>query len=281
MGVLPAYPRALPRPSLGLPSAFPAPTRTPILSGVDDDRQPGALPDAGGDWIANIVIPDDARELEQDVAAYRRELRRQNARPGLLTTLARRPFGTSMGLLLVVLLVIGGVGLFLDFVQPGASTSPVPPDPLAATSASPLHGGLLPDVTILLRDGSAAGRGRPVAARQLRPAVLALVPTRCRCQPVVNDLAAGAASYQVALYVVGPSPTDGEVTGLAANAGSGNDIPADDSSGSLRTTFRASGVTVVVVKSNGQVAFVLPDWTKAQRLDGYLIQALGVTQTGS
>jgi hypothetical protein len=103
-------------------------------------------PDGGSGWDEpqlDFQIPDDARELDRDVLAYRRELRAQRRRRlvrRLAGPLARN--GTIMPLLasiLAVCLVAGAMLSVATFspapgVRPGSTARPIAPS--STTSAS-------------------------------------------------------------------------------------------------------------------------------------------------
>jgi cell division septation protein DedD len=92
-------------------------------------------PDGGSGWDEpplDIQIPDDARELDRDVLAYRRELRAQRRRRRLRRLAGH---GTIMPLLASILAVCLVAGAMLSV----ATFSPAPgvrPTPTATTSAS-------------------------------------------------------------------------------------------------------------------------------------------------
>ena len=143
----------------------------------EPERDDGSLPPV------NIVIPDDARELDRDVLAYRREMRAQRRRQRLMRLL--RPFNRS-GLggptaivpliaLCLALALVGGALLSVVTMNPAdAPTVTRPPTSAQADSA------LRPDHPA---DGERADRGagrEPV--RSLVRSVLALVPADCDCE---------------------------------------------------------------------------------------------------
>jgi hypothetical protein len=86
----------------------------------------------------DVQIPDDARELDRDVLAYRRELRvrRRRSRLRRLTS----PFagqGTILPLLASILAVCLVAGAMLSVATFSPSTEPAPrPHPTAAASSS-------------------------------------------------------------------------------------------------------------------------------------------------
>src|SRR5262245_56400624 len=113
----------------------------------------------------DIEIPDDARELDRDVQAYRRELRalrwRRRTR-WLVGPLGRD--GMVLPLLAGCLALTLLAGTLLTVFSGEQVTRP-----LLARS-----GHQLPDAMVLVA-------GSPEQLSSLRPSVLALVPPRCRC----------------------------------------------------------------------------------------------------
>lgn len=97
-------------------------------------------PGGGSGWDEaplDIQIPDDARELDRDVLAYRRELRAQRRRNRLrrLTGPFSGP-GTVMPLLASILAVclVAGAMLSVATFSPATSTVEQPSRPATATS---------------------------------------------------------------------------------------------------------------------------------------------------
>ena len=137
----------------------------------EPERDDGSLPPV------NIVIPDDARELDRDVLAYRREMRAQRRRQRLMRLL--RPFNRS-GLggptaivpliaLCLALALVGGALLSVLTISPAEQDSTLTP-----TATPSGHDGLtaLPQGNVRL-DGAT----KPV--RSLVSSAIALVPANC------------------------------------------------------------------------------------------------------
>src|ERR1700722_19714611 len=102
-------------------------------------------PGGGAGWDEpplDIQIPDDARELDRDVLAYRREQRVRRRRTRLQKLTA--PFGgsgTVMPLLASILAVCLVAGAMLSVATFGPATAPsvrTPTPTLAASSSSPV-----------------------------------------------------------------------------------------------------------------------------------------------
>jgi hypothetical protein len=203
----------------------------------------------------DIEIPDDARELDRDVQAYRREqraLRRRLRRRRLHGPLTRDGMVLPLLAGCLVFALISAVLLTVFTATSGddlGSRSPARPGSTAAagTPAVGQAGGQLPDKTVQVG-------GRNVRLRTLTASVLALVPQGCACTAALRQLISQAAQARVTLYLVG---TDGEVARLskiAAAAGQAAPEVADDRANVLASTYQTSGLTAVLVHADGAVA---------------------------
>jgi hypothetical protein len=219
----------------------------------------------------DVVIPDDARELDRDVQAYQRELRarrrRQRARR-LRGPLTRD--GMVLPLLagcLILALVTSTLLIMFAADQTGMPSSSGPPP----ASSQPKHhrpapvqsrppavgqtGGLLPATLIVIG-------GRPVQVREItsaRPAVLALIPLACACEPALHQLRVQAAQARVALYLVGTGGDQKHVALLAAQAGQNPARVAEDTHGVLAITYGQVWLTAILVRPGGSVAYIQRD----------------------
>src|SRR5215475_11183886 len=103
----------------------------------------------------NVVVPDDASELDPDVRAYYRERRVARAR-GLISKsfLTRRwgRFGLSGSILMAVLLLVGLVASMLAILEPHQVRGTQQSLPLAQQTSPPAGeiGGLLPATELLV-----------------------------------------------------------------------------------------------------------------------------------
>lgn len=200
-------------------------------------------------WAMDFVVPDDISELADEVAAFRREQRLQArrrrlgpfagwARPGLLAPV--------VAVLLLCATIAGSLLVSLQSNQVGASAAR---EPLAHPKVAPGEvGGLLPDVLA----GSTSG---PVALRDLRPAVLALIPPSCACAAVLDRLAGQAAEVGVPLIVVAPGWATAQLADLLAAMHVGTPVALVDAAGLLARDYRAQGVTAILVAPDGRVPF--------------------------
>jgi hypothetical protein len=206
-------------------------------------RDDGSLPPV------NIEIPDDARDLERDVLAYRREMRAARRRQRLLRLVrpfSRPGFGGHAAIVPLIavclaLTLVGGALLSVATISPAAaptlSSSPAPP---AGSSADAGQLTSLPQGTVELD-------GRLVPARSLTSSVIALVPGRCGCDEALRQLAAQAAAAQVGLYFVATGAAIPQLAALTARDGGGTARGAADTSGVFRAAYSPAGLTVLLV----------------------------------
>lgn len=247
--------------------------------GGDPERDDWGLPPV------DIVIPDDARELDRDVQAYQRELRalrrRQRARR-LRGPLTRD--GMVLPLLagcLILALITSTLLIMFAADQTGMPVLPghPPPRPAAAhrpATVSTQPAGQVPGplpAAILVIDG------KPVAVHTItaaRPTVLALIPLACPCVPALRKLRAEAAQAHVVLYLVGTVGDTKQVAGLAAQAGQSLARVAEDGRNVLGRIYHQLGLTAILVRPGGSVASVSRDIPPSRgRNLGASLQLLG------
>ena len=242
-----------------------------------------------------LLVPDDPRSLDRDREAYLRELREgrdgpQSGRRRTDVPVPRGPdgpddggrppsrwrrlaFGGAGGVglagpaLLVLLVVVGLVGSTFSVFGSGPS-----PDRTLAPLASPADvpagqvGGLLPDVTVTV-----AGSSYPL--RDARPAVLVLVPAACQsCGDALRNLRSQAQEYGLSFVLVGPPAQDSALRALDQAELGGGEIIAVDVTDVVRGSYQPSGVTALLVRSNGIVAEVAKDVGGTTRLETALTQ---------
>lgn len=236
----------------------------------------------------DVVIPDDARELDRDVQAYQRELRAQRRRQR-----ARRLRGplTRDGMVLpllagcLILALITSTLLIMFAADQtgmpgvGGHTATGPPAnqrPATAPSRPAVGqlGGPLPAAVIVLG-------GRPVPLRSIaaaRPSVLALIPVDCTCAPALRALRVQAAHAHVALYVVGTGGDQKRVALLAAQVGQTSAQVGEDVHNVLGPAYDQLGLTAILVLRGGAVYTVVLDITlpHAQNLAASLRQLAAV-----
>jgi hypothetical protein len=187
---------------------------------------------------ANIVIPDDARELDRDLLAYRRELRSRRRRERLMRLLAplrRLGLGRHGAMVIAACVALSMVaGVLLSAVAVGPASAPTVPPGLAR----------LPSGTFTVE-----GASRPV--RGLRSAALALVPPDCGCDQALQMLAQDSRAASADLYFVGEGRAIPQIPALTARDGGGAARAAADPGNVLAAAYRPSGLTVVLVYSDG------------------------------
>lgn len=232
----------------------------------------------------DVVIPDDARELDRDVQAYQRELRAQRRRQR-----ARRLRGplTRDGMVLpllagcLILALITSTLLIMFAADqtgmpdlgshaPAGSPAKHPPPTAPSQPAVGQIGGPLPAAVIVLG-------GRPAQVRAItaaRPSVLALIPQACTCAPALRQLRVQAAQAHVALYLVGTGGDQKQVARLAAQAGQKPALVAQDVRNVLGNTYDQLGLTAILVRRGGAVFTVAYDIspTRGQNLAASLRQ---------
>ncbi|MFF5260223.1 hypothetical protein ACFY4C_14840 [Actinomadura viridis] len=224
-------------------------------------------PDDYGLPRVDVVVPDDARELDREVLAYRREERRRRRRDRVGRLL--RPF-TRYGLAIPIitgalLIALVSGGLMTAF---GPRPAPRPTGTLLAPhpSASPGRvGGVLPDAEVAM-----VGKERtPVALRDLRPGVIGIVPPSCGCEHLVAELAGKTREFHLNLWLAADRREDSapadrtrrELIALAGAAHAGTPQIIEDGRGVLAGTYGpppgSPGLTAVLVQPDGVVAHVL------------------------
>jgi hypothetical protein len=217
----------------------------------------------------DVVIPDDARELDRDVQAYQRELRAQRRRQR-----ARRLRGplTRDGMVLpllagcLILALITSTLLIMfaadqtgmpDLEGHSGAGSQAQHQPTSAPShpAAGQVGGPLPAAVILLG-------GRLVPLRSIaaaRPSVLALIPVDCACAPALRALRVQVTEAHVTLYVVGTGEDQKRVALLAAQAGQTSARVGEDVHNVLGPAYDQLGLTAILVRRGGSVYTVARD----------------------
>jgi hypothetical protein len=212
----------------------------------EPERDDGSLPPV------NIVIPDDARELDRDVLAYRREMRAQRRRQRLMRL--ARPFNRS-GLggpaaivpliaLCLALALVGGALLSVVTMNP-ANAPTVSGTPTLPQADQPSGLTTLPAGNVRI-----SGQTEPV--RSLVSSVLALVPSGCGCGPQLDRLADQTAAAGVPLYFVGAGATSQQLAAETSLYGDNHAVAADDADGVLANAYRPDGLTVLLVYSDAK-----------------------------
>ncbi|HEX9039638.1 MAG TPA: hypothetical protein VF838_01290 [Trebonia sp.] len=195
----------------------------------------------------NIVIPDDARELDRDVLAYRREMRARRRRQRLMRFF--QPFRTPefgghaavIPLIAICLAIclVGGALLSVATMSPASA----PTLNGAQGTARAVPTGELTE----LPGGSVQVAGRAVPVRSLTSSVIALVPANCDCGLGLQRLAGQATGAHAKLYFAADGQALAQLAGLTTRYGDGTAVAAADSDGVLTGAYRPSGLTVLLV----------------------------------
>lgn len=226
--------------------------------GSDPGQDDNGLPPA------NTVIPDDARELDRDLLAYRREQRARRRRAwlaGLLRPLRWLGLDGHASILPAIatcaaLFMLAGVALSVltigpasaPTVSPPASPPPsqgqyVPPD--GTSTEAPLPAGLTE-----LPPGTFTVTGTRVPVRTMRSAVLALVPPDCACDRELARLAGQANAAHVGLYFVGEGGTIPQIPAMTIRDGGGVAAAAADPGNVLDAAYNPEGLTLLLIYSD-------------------------------
>jgi hypothetical protein len=248
---------------------------------MDDDLPPRPSAERGDDRGLVVHVPDDARELDRDVRAWRREERRALRRRALSRIFGRfRPAGVSATARVVatVVTLVGVFALAAWFSLTSRNTGrPLATSlPLATSSATPGQAGaLLPAATLQTANGTAP-------ARSLRPAVVTLVDSGCNCAAALRGVAAEAAAEGVPLYLVAPPSGAAEAATLAASVHAPDVVVLIDTDGVLATTYDPSGLTVIPVHADGIAGDAIRGVTNTTQLGPALtdLGRRGAAETG-
>jgi hypothetical protein len=207
-------------------------------------RDDGSLPPV------NVVIPDDARELDRDVLAYRREMRAKRRRQRLLRLLRpfdRPEFGGHAAIVPLIaiclaLTLVGGALLSVATMGPAAAPT---------VSGSPPAGVKPPAGTLTeLPAGNLQLDGQVRPVRSLTSSAIALVPQDCGCGAALLRLAEQAKAADVGLYFVAIGAAVSQLHGLTAHYGDGKAQAAIDLYGVFRAAYQPVSLTVLLVFSD-------------------------------
>ena len=222
-------------------------------------------------WLDGVDVPDDLSELQADIDAYHRErrlaARRRRLAPLLDSQLWQRyalPAAVVVGSLIIAAAVLG----ILTLDRPQRFAGP-PQAPVATSNPIPAGqvGGTIPDVALTTPTGH-------LYTWHLRPALIALVPVRCNCEPLLYKLTGEAFGVNVPLVVVAPGTQDAEIFSLPGRVHSGEVEPAMDPQGQLAATYNPSGVTVLTLRPDGTVGYLERNVTDTADVTGALSRLL-------
>jgi hypothetical protein len=225
-----------------------------------------------------LLVPDDARSLDPDRAAYLEELRgRRSDQPS--PTGVRRAlwglngrrlgrFGLSGPVIVLVLAAVAVVGSSLTIFSPSNGSTSAQMAPIATNPPAQVGsvGGLLPDANLTVD-------GLQVPLRSARPALIVLVPAACQgCGDTLRSLLMQGREYGLPLVLAGPPTQSGELGQLNTVELGGSGLVALDPGNVLNPAYAPSGITAVLVHQDGVVGAVVRDVSSTQRLEPALAQ---------
>jgi hypothetical protein len=207
---------------------------------VNPGGEPGR--DEGGLPPVDVEIPDDARELDRDVLAYRREQRarrRRARRDRLLGPLLGHGAILPLVASCVALSMLAGTLLSVFSISPAAA-------PVLSNSASPA-----PRAYLSLPTGTVSVSGKATPVRSLVRAVLVLVPDGCGCVQALRQVTTQAAQAGVRrVYFVGTTTKMADVTQLARTAGQHTAVAVKDTANVLGNAYHPAGLTIVLARAD-------------------------------
>jgi len=238
-------------------------------------------PDDYGLPRVDVVVPDDARELERDMLAYRREeRRRRRAQKVRRLTRPLTRFGIAVPIIAAALLIALIGGALMTAFGPQPTPRPTTAELAPRPSASPGKvGGLLPDGTVDVISGERtisverkmSGERTPAPLRDLRPGVIGIVPPGYECEGVIAELAGRTQDNVMNFWLVAdPRPAGGEkgtslkeLKACADTAHYGRPILIEDRDGLLAEAYAPApgsaegGITAVFVQPDGVVGEIV------------------------
>lgn len=207
----------------------------------------------------DVVVPDDARELDRDVIAYRREQRQQRrherwqrlGRPFTRYGIAA-PFIASA----VLIALISGVLMTVISPRPNPRTTQVPPTGPQRLRPGDVGGGL-PTGNVIFRH-----KRVPVSDLVNVAGVVLVVPRDCRCDAAAQSVIRQAGAQRLQVWLIADDRTDKgdddkDVSALTAGTAPGAALLADDPDRVLSGTYRTTGLTAVLVRTDRIVRKVL------------------------
>jgi hypothetical protein len=205
----------------------------------------------------NIVVPDDARELDRDVLAYHRELRAKRRRQRLVRLFGPfhlSPFGGHAAIIPVIaaclaICLVGGALLSVMTMSPASA-------PTLSSPPLPAQPSLSPGDLTELPTGSVQLGAHTVPVRSLVTSTIALVPANCNCGPELGRLAGQAAAAHVGLYFAGAGAVISQLPSLVALYGDGVAVAAADYDNVLTLAYHPTGLTVLLVFKDARAEVV-------------------------
>lgn len=235
----------------------------------DGGGRPEGVPDLPPEW-GTVVIPDDLRELAEESAAVRKDLRRQARRD----TWRRRlgwpvrggPGQSSLRVPILIMAVAVLATLTSLFAVTWPGRQPVPPPAVRQSGSAPAPSRTIPALDLIDVDGS------PVSLRGLLPAAVMLTDG-CDCARLVADTAAAARPGVTVVTVTkasAPPPRASTPRAPGSGAPSVRTLadPTGELRGSLQLGTQGTGqvATVLLVARTGEITSTVP---AAQTIDEF------------
>ncbi|RAY11371.1 hypothetical protein DPM19_30570 [Actinomadura craniellae] len=224
--------------------------------GGDPERDDYGLPHV------DVVIPDDARELDREVLAYRREERRRRRQDRLRRVFGPfARFGLAAPALAIALLIAVAGGAIFAALTPRPSPRPTVTSTLRDPTAPPGGiGGPLPAAQVTV-----AGRARPVG--DVAPGVIMIVPPDCRCENLVAGLAGQTRRLNLKFWLAADRRSGwpagkaaADLRGLAGRTPPGQVVVVGDERNVLAATYRpvpGAAPSAVLVHTDAVVGAVI------------------------
>jgi hypothetical protein len=205
----------------------------------------------------DVVVPDDARELDRDVIAYRRELR-QRRRHERWQRLGR-PFtryGIAAPFIASAVLVALISGVLMTVISPRPNPRAIQAPPTGPQRSRPGDvGGGLPAGNVIFRH-----KRVPVTDLVNVAGVVLVVPRDCHCDAAAQGVIRQAGDQRLQVWLVADDRTDGndgDVSRLASVATPGGALVADDPDQVLSSAYGTTGLTAVLVRTDRIVRKIL------------------------
>jgi hypothetical protein len=218
---------------------------------------PGGGPDRDDTGLppVDVEIPDDARELDRDVQAYRREQRarrRQLRGSRLRGTMSRD--GMVMPLLICFLIFALITGTLLTFfTSTSIDRAAGLPGSGAKSGGKPGGGAVTPTpAPAQLARAPVQVAGHPHVVSALGPAILLVAPTDCGCGNTIAEIGSLAQAEHDNVYVVSAAPPG---AGSSLPVGPAVKQATDVSRVLTGPDYPHAGLTAILVTPSGVVSY--------------------------
>jgi hypothetical protein len=241
-------------------------------NGGDRPSEGGGLPGLPPEW-GTIVIPDDAAELQHEATVVRKEMRRHARRNrwrkrfGLPARTLRpgEDDAPTLGLPLLIMSIAIIATLTSLFAIAWPTRAGQPAGQHAGTPSTEASTWVVPDLTL------ADATGKAVRLRTALPAVV-LIVDECACDALITNTAK-VVDPKVTVLAVARSKAP---TLPKALPGDRTVLAVQDPDGTLHSAFagpsQAPGVTVVIMKTSGEVVISVPNVKDVSSFESFLVQ---------